>query len=430
VENTLAYINLALALGLVGRPRSGFGTITGQGNGQGGREHGQKADQLPGYRRIDDPAARRHVAEVWRVPESELPGPGKSAYEMLATLGDEDGVRALLVLGFNPAVSAPDGLSTGGRLAALDFLCVTDFFLSETARLADVVLPSAQWAEEEGTMTNLEGRVIRRRRAVAPPDGVRTDVEILCGLADRLGAGERFTYDRSEDLFDELCRATKGGPADYSGMSYAKIEAAGGVFWPCPSDEHPGTPRLFANGFPTAGGRARFHTVRHAQADEEPDGTYPLYLTTGRVLAQYQSGSQTRRIARLAEMAPEPYAELHPAAAKRFGVEHGELVVLETRRGAATFRAKVTPEIREDTVFVPFHWGGEKSANRLTNPALDPFSRMPEFKVCAVRIGKAVGSRRYAVDSFGAESTATIEAFALDTELPTDYRLPTTVTGD
>jgi assimilatory nitrate reductase catalytic subunit len=386
VENTLAYINLALALGLVGRPSSGFGAITGQGNGQGGREHGQKADQLPGYRRIDDPAARRHVAEVWDVPESELPGPGKSAFEMLASLGDEGGVRALLVHGFNPAVSAPDGLEVFDRLASLDFLCVTDFFLTETAKLADVVLPSAQWAEEEGTMTNLEGRVIRRRRAVGRPAGVRSDVEILCGLADRLGEGARFSYDRSESVFDELCRATRGGLADYSGLSYAKLEAAGGIFWPCPSAEHPGTPRLFADGFPTPNGRARFHAVSHAYADEQPDDDYPLFLTTGRVLAQYQSGSQTRRVARLVEMAPEPQAEIHPDTARRFGVANGNTIVLETRRGTATFSARVTPDIRQDTVFVPFHWGDEKSANRLTNPALDPFSRMPEFKVCAVRI--------------------------------------------
>jgi assimilatory nitrate reductase catalytic subunit len=406
VENTLAYINLALALGLVGRPHSGFGTITGQGNGQGGREHGQKADQLPGYRRIDDPAARRHVAEVWGVPVDQLPGPGKSAYEMLASLGDDDGVRALFVLGFNPAVSAPNGLLIGGRLAALDFLCVTDFFLSETARLADVVLPSAQWAEEEGTMTNLEGRVIRRKRAVAPPEGVRSDVDLLCDLARRLGAGAHFAYDRTEDLFDELCRATRGGPADYSGMSYAKIEAAGGVFWPCPSAEHPGTPRLFADGFPTPSGRARFHAVRHGSADEEPDAEYPLYLTTGRVLAQYQSGSQTRRVTRLAEMAPEPYAQIHPAAARRFGIDDGESVVVETRRGAATFRARVTREIREDTLFVPFHWGGEKSANRLTNPALDPFSRMPEFKVCAARIARTpVAESRLPVAGSAAETS-------------------------
>jgi len=430
VENALAYINVALALGLVGRPSSGFGALTGQGNGQGGREHGQKADQLPGYRRIDDPDARRHVAAVWEVPESEIPGPGKSAFEMLSSLGRDGGVRALLVHGFNPAVSAPDSGAIRDRLAALDFLCVTDCFLSETALLADVVLPTTQWAEEDGTMTNLEGRVLRRRRATAPPEGVRSDVEILCELAERLGEGARFSYDRPEAVFDELCRATRGGVADYSGMSYARIDAEGGVFWPCPSIDHPGTPRLFENGFPTSDRKARFRAVGHGATDEQPDDDYPLFLTTGRVLAQYQSGTQTRRVARLVEMAPEPLAELHPATAKRFGVANGDEVVLETRRGAATFVAKVTADIRQDTVFVPFHWGDERSANRLTNPALDPHSRMPEFKVCAARIAKKVVGRRLPVVGSAPNAFPSIEAIGSETEPTTDRRQPTTRTGE
>src|SRR5260370_1669648 len=172
VNNTLAYINLALALGLVGRSASGFGCLTGQGNGQGGREHGQKADQLPGYRKIDDPTARQHIAAVWGIPENDIPGPGKSAYEMLDSLGQEGGLRGLLVVGSNIVVSAPRALHIQERLKALKMLVVSDFFLSETASLADVVLPSAQWAEEEGTMTNLEGRVIWRKRAFEPPPGL------------------------------------------------------------------------------------------------------------------------------------------------------------------------------------------------------------------------------------------------------------------
>ncbi len=175
VNNALSFINLALALGLPGRENSGYGCLTGQGNGQGGREHGQKADQLPGYRRIDDPAAREHVARVWGVDERSIPGPGQSAYEMLDQLGRDNGVRTLLVLGSNVVVSAPNAVHVAKRLSALDFLVVADFFLSETAQLADVVLPAAQWLEEDGTMTNLEGRVVRRRRATLPPDGVATD---------------------------------------------------------------------------------------------------------------------------------------------------------------------------------------------------------------------------------------------------------------
>ena len=386
VTNVLAFINLALALGRRGRPFTAFGTITGQGNGQGGREHGQKADQLPGYRRIDDPAAREHMAAIWGVPADAIPGAGRSAYELLDELGRDGGVRALVVIGSNPVVSAPRALYVEERLRSLDFLVVADFFLSETARLADVVLPSAQWAEEEGTMTNLEGRVILRRRAAEVPEGVRTDLEIIRAVADRLGRGEHFAFDSAAEVFDELRRATAGGAADYSGITYEKIEAQQGVFWPCPTPEHAGTPRIFAERFATPSGKARFHAVRHESPAEEPDADYPFFLTTGRALAQYQSGTQTRRIERLVALAPEPVMEINPAAARRTGVADGALVTLVSRRGTAVVRARITRDIREDTLFVPFHWGGPGSINRLTNPALDPTSRMPEFKVCAVRI--------------------------------------------
>jgi assimilatory nitrate reductase catalytic subunit len=386
VNNTLAYINIALAVGKVGAPFSGYGTLTGQGNGQGGREHGQKADQLPGYRRIDDHAAREHVAGVWRISPTDLPGPGKSAFELLTSIGLPGGIRALVVVGSNIVVSAPDALEVERRLKDLGFLVVVDFFVSETASMADVVLPSAQWAEEDGTMTNLEGRVILRRRAFEPPAGVRTDLDVLSALASRFDDGQRFTYGSSQDVFNELRRATAGGPADYSGMTYTRIDAEDGIFWPCPADGHPGTPRLFADGFPTSSGRARFHGVRHEPPAEERDSDYPLYLTTGRVLAHYQSGNQTRRVAQIVELMPEPLAEIHPVTAGLSNVSHGQQIRVTTRRGSATFRLKVTPTIREDTLFVPFHWSGDRSANRLTNAALDPISRMPEFKVCAARV--------------------------------------------
>jgi len=386
VNNALAFINLALALGLPGRPFSGFGAITGQGNGQGGREHGQKADQLPGYRRVDDPKARAHVARVWGVEDGEIPGPGKSANELLRSLGDD--VKALFTIGFNFAVSAPDAIAVIERARRLDFLCASDFFLSETAGMADVVLPAAMWAEEEGTMTNLEGRVIRRRRAKQPPPYVKSDIEIMCELAARLGRGRYFRYAGAEEIFNELRRASQGGVADYSGITWQKIEANQGVYWPCPSEAHPGSPRLFTDSFPTPSGRARFHAVRHAAPDEETDAEYPLFLTTGRVLAQYQSGAQTRRVAKLREMSADPRAEIHPRVASAYGLRDGETINLVTRRGSATFKVKVTSLAREDTIFVPFHWGGEQSVNRLTNAALDPVSRMPEFKVCAVRVEK------------------------------------------
>ncbi|MDP9169606.1 MAG: molybdopterin-dependent oxidoreductase, partial [Acidobacteriota bacterium] len=288
VNNVLAFINLALALGKAGKPHCGYGCLTGQGNGQGGREHGQKADQLPGYRKLDNPEHRNFIAGVWGVPESDLPQPSRSAYEMLDTMGREAGVRALLVFGSNIAVSAPRAGHIDQRLRALDFLMVSDFFLSETAEHADVVLPSAQWAEEEGTMTNLEGRVILRQRAMQPPSGVRTDVEIISLIAQRLGAGRLFPS-QAREVFEELRRASAGGMADYSGITWERIRRSDGIFWPCPSEDHPGTPRLFLERFGTEDGRARFHPIPFRHAMEEPDEEFPLYLTTGRIMAQYQS---------------------------------------------------------------------------------------------------------------------------------------------
>ncbi|GAA1903998.1 hypothetical protein GCM10009837_29350 [Streptomyces durmitorensis] len=413
-----AWINLCLATGNAGRPLAGYGCLTGQGNGQGGREHGQKADQLPGYRKLTDPAARAHVAGVWGVDPDSLPGPGRSAYELLDALGGD--IKALLLMGSNPVVSAPRAAHVEERIRSLDFLAVADVVLSETAQLADVVLPVTQWAEETGTVTNLEGRVLLRRRAVSAPDGVRSDLDVLHGLAAHLGHGKGFPTD-PEEVFEELRRASAGGAADYSGISYARLTEGNGegVFWPCPAqgdeadaargdeadaaqgdeadtardDEadtaHPGTPRLFLDRFATEDGRARFVPVVHRSAAEEPDAEYPVLLTTGRVLAQYQSGAQTRRVDELNSAAPGPFVELHPRLAARLKVEEGEPVTVVSRRGKAVAPARITSTIRSDTVFMPFHWPGEGRANSLTNPALDPVSRMPEFKVCAVRLERA-----------------------------------------
>ena len=386
-DTVIAFINLALALGLPGRRFCGYGTVTGQGNGQGGREHGQKADQLPGYRRLDDPAARAHIAQVWGIDPADLPQPGLSAYEMLDRLGTDGGVRALWVMASNIVVSAPRSAHVIDRIEALDFLVVSDFFLSETAALADVVLPSAQWAEETGTMTNLEGRVILREAALAPPAGVRTDLQVMAALAERMG--RTGFSDVPEEVFTELRRASAGGKADYSGISYPRIKAEQGVFWPCPSPLHPGTPRLFTEDFPTRDRRAHFHPVEQIGAAELPDAHYPYYLTTGRLLHQYQSGTQTRRVASLAEAEPEAVVEMHDTLAQRIDVKAGELVRLRTRRGSAVMAARIVSGIRSDTVFAPFHWGGDGNANMLTNPALDPYSRMPEFKVCAVALDRA-----------------------------------------
>jgi assimilatory nitrate reductase catalytic subunit len=385
VDTVSAFINLALALGLPGTPGSGYGCLTGQGNGQGGREHGQKADQLPGCRRIDDPDARAHVAGVWGVDPALIPGPGRSAFELLDSLGTPAGARALLVMGSNVAVSAPAAGRIAARLAALDFLAVCDPLLSETAAGADVVLPVAQWAEETGTMTNLEGRVLLRRRAAAPPAGVRTDLEVIAALARRFGAAGDWDPD-PERVFAELRRASAGGPADYSGVTYDRIAAEDGVFWPCPAPDHPGTPRMFLDRFATPDGRARFFPAEHRPPAEDIDAEYPVYLTTGRLLQHYQSGAQTRRVPALRKAQPEPFVEVHPDLAAACSLEEGHLARVVSRRGEARGRVRITDTVRADTVFMPFHWGGAGSANLVTNPALDPVSKMPEFKVCAVRL--------------------------------------------
>jgi assimilatory nitrate reductase catalytic subunit len=411
-DTVSAWINLCLATGRAGRPLSGYGCLTGQGNGQGGREHGQKADQLPGYRKLTDPEARRHVAEVWGVDPDSLPGPGRSAYELLDALGTD--IRTLLLMGSNPVVSAPRAAHIEDRLRSLDFLAVCDVVLSETAELADVVLPVTQWAEETGTTTNLEGRVLLRRRALTPPPGVRSDLEVMHELAARLGVEKGFPTD-PEEVFEELRRASAGGPADYSGITYRRLAEENGVFWPCPSPEgaeegadasldvlpddaadpageraapgvHPGSPRLFLDRFATEDGRARFAAVSYRAVAEEPDEAYPVLLTTGRVVAQYQSGAQTRRVAELNAAAPGPFVEMHPRLAERLGAADGDAVAVVSRRGRAVAPARISRAIRPDTVFMPFHWPGEGRANTLTNPALDPTSRMPEFKVCAVRL--------------------------------------------
>lgn len=387
-DTVTAVINLALALGLVGAERGGYGAITGQGNGQGGREHGQKADQLPGYRMLADPAAREHVAAVWGVDPDALPGPGVPAVELLRGLGRPGGSRALFVHGSNIVVSSPDATVVREGIEALDLVVVCDFVPSETALLADYVLPVTQWAEEEGTMTGLEGRVLRRRRAVEPPVGVRSELEILAALAERLGAPGTWSTDPRE-VYDELRRASAGGRADYAGISYDRLDAGEALYWPCPSEDHPGTPRLFTDRFPTPSGRARLVPVRAVGPDEDLRTDAPVWLVTGRVLQHYQSGAQTRRVPRLNDSLPRAYVEIHPVLAGRIGLEDVDDVRITSARGTMVARARISPDIRPDTVFVPFHFADAGLVNAVTNAATDPISGMPEFKVCAVRLSRA-----------------------------------------
>ena len=388
-ENCLACVNLVLATGKIGKPGCGYSTITGQGNGQGGREHGQRCNQLPGARDIENPTDRQIVAERWKIKESDLPRSGMASTEMMAAIHRGE-IRGLLSICFNPLVSLPDAEHTRSALDKLEFFGVIDFFLSETARHADVVLAGSLHEEDEGTVTTAEGRVVRIQQAVTPPGNARADWEIVCDLARRFVPFEQFPYAGVEDIFRELCHVSGGAVCDYSGMTYHRIENNYGLFWPCPSPTHPGTPRLYEAGkFFHPDGRARFNAVEYRPPVEDTDAEYPVILTTGRVVSQFLSGTQTRRIGPLVQQYPEPLLELHPDLAREHGIINGDSVHVWSRRGSVTLHCQVVKTIRPDTVFIPYHWADEKSANRLTNNTLDPISKIPEFKVCAVQIGKA-----------------------------------------
>ena len=388
VNNCLACINLALARGQVGKPGGGTTMLTGQGNGQGGREVGQKASQLPGYRHIDVPADREYIAGVWGIPVEEMPWEGAAATEMVHLMADGE-IKSCMVMCSNLMVSLPDNEVVQRAIANLDPLIVVDFFMSETAELADVVLPAAVWCEDEGTTTNLEGRVIKINQAAEPPGEARRDWEIVVDLARRLGRESYFPYRSIREIWDELRVASKGGVADYYGITYEKIDEQQGVFWPCPSLDHPGTPRLFTEQFAHADGKARMFPIPYQPPAEEPGGAYPFRLTTGRVVYQYLSGNQTRRLGFLNSQAPEPWVEIHPRAAEPLGIKTDDLVRVRTPRSAMVLKALVTTTIRPDVLFIPFHYGHKQAVNQLTNPAVEPDVKIPEYKVCAATIERA-----------------------------------------
>ena len=389
VENVLALINLTLATGKVGRDGCGCTMITGQGNGQGGREHGQKCDQLPGARSINDPAARAHVANVWGIAPEDLPQAGYTAQEIMNAIHSGE-IKGLLSICFNPLVSLPEAEFTREALSKLEFFGVIDFFLSETAQHADVVLAGSLQEEEEGVTCSAEGRVIHIQKAVDPPANARGDSQIICELAKRLGKGEFFPYQSTREIFDELRVASRGGIADYYGITYEKIDEQFGVFWPCPELDHPGTPRLFEGGvsfYPD--GKCRFHVTEWRESGDPVANDFPIYLTTGRVVSQYLSGTQTRRIGGLVDIYPEPRVEIHPLLAAKNNIADKDWVTITTRRNEMTLRAMVVKTIRPDTVFIPYHWANKQSANLLTHRTLDPRSKIPEYKVSACRIAKS-----------------------------------------
>jgi assimilatory nitrate reductase catalytic subunit len=414
VQNSLGTINLVLATGRIGRPKSGYGTIVGQGNGQGGREHGQKCDQLPGWRDISNPEHRKYIASVWRIDEKDMPGPGVDCYEMFRKI-DAGEIKGLLAICFNPKVSLPDNNFITRALDKLEFFASIDFFLNDTARHADIVLPGSLHEEDEGVVAQVEGRVIKINKAVDPPGEARQDWIILQDIAKALDRPHGFTFTSPREIFEELRIASKGGIADYSGITYEKIERNFGVFWPCPSHDyrtgepvpdHPGTPRLFERGsynpvargagpFYFPDGKARFNVAEYRPPVEDVDAEYPIILTTGRVVSQFLSGTQTRRIGPLVDQYPEPRIEIHPRLAQKLGINDGDWTTAESRRGSVTLRAQVVTTIRPDTIFIPYHWPGRKSANQLTIAAQDPISKIPQYKVCACRVRKAEGPPEY-----------------------------------
>ena len=406
VQNVLSAINLVLASGRIGAEGRGYGTITGQGNGQGGREHGQKAEQLPGARDITNPEHRKIIAKVWGIHEEDMPGPGVDCYEMFRKI-DSGEIKGLLSICFNPVVSLPDNEFIRKMLEKLEFFAVIDFFLSETAHYANIVLPGSLHEEDEGVVANVEGRVIKINKAIECPGDARQDWRIIQDIAAAIGRPHGFTFNSPREIFEELRIASKGGIADYSGITYEKIEAQQGVFWPCPGEDHPGTPRLFEKGswnpvaqgkgpFYFPDGKARFNVAPYTPPAEDVDAEYPLILTTGRVVSHFLSGTQTRRIGPLIDHYPEPQIEIHPNLANKLGLSDGDWAIAETRRGRCTLRVQVVRTIRPDTIFIPYHWAGPKSANQLTIAAQDPISKIPEYKVCAVRLSKAEAAPEYA----------------------------------
>ena len=414
VQNALGTINLVLASGRIGKPKSGYGTIVGQANGQGGREHGQKCDQLPGWRDIANPEHRKYIAGVWGIDERDMPGPGVDAYEMFRKI-DAGEIKGLIAICFNPMVSLPDNNFVRRCLEKLEFFVAIDFFLNDTARYADVVLPGSLNEEDEGVVAQVEGRVIKHNKAVDCPGEAKQDWIIIQDIARALGRPHGMTFNGPREIFEELRVASKGGVADYSGITWEKIDRQMGVFWPCPSHDyktgepvpdHPGTPRLFEPGsynpvakgagpFYFPDGKARFNVADYRTPADDVDGEYPYFLTTGRVVSQFLSGTQTRRIGPLVRQYPEPRIELHPRLAEKLGIADEDWTTVETRRAAITLRAMVVTTIRPDTIFIPYHWAGPKAANQLTVAAQDPISKIPQYKVCACRVRRAEAAPAY-----------------------------------
>jgi formate dehydrogenase (NADP+) alpha subunit len=376
VDNVLALANLAMMTGNIGRPGTGVSPLRGQNNVQGSCDMGGLPNVFPGYQPVADQAVRDKFAEAWGVEVSGRPG--LTATEMTVA-AIEGRIKALYIMGENPMLSDADSAHIEEALENLDFLVVQDIFLTETAALADVVLPSLTFAEREGTFTSTERRIQRIRKAVDPVGEAKEDWRIVCELSTALGYP--MSYGSPAEIMDEIASLTPS----FGGVNYWRLDEAGGLQWPCPDESHPGTPILHVGKFTR--GKGKFHPIEFRAPAEEPDIEFPLILTTGRVLNQYHTGTMIRRSAGIDEVYPVAAAEISPRDAKKHGLVNGEKVRLITRRGQIEATVMITDRSRPGVVFMPFHYK-EAAANRLTNPATDPVSKIPEFKVCALRLEK------------------------------------------
>jgi len=375
-DNVKSCANLAMLCGNVGIEGGGVNPLRGQNNVQGACDMGALPNVFPAYQPVASDKARDAFEKAWN---ADLPGkPGLTIMEIMEGAHKGD-IKGLYVMGENPMLSDPDLTHVEASLKNLDILVVQDIFLTETAELADVVLPSACFAEKDGTLTNTERRVQRFRKAVNSPGEARPDWQIIADLATKMGYA--MDYSSPEDIMKEISRVTPS----YAGITYERIEKEG-IQWPCISLDHPGTKYLHKDKF--ARGLGLFHAVEYIPPAELPDEEYPLILNTGRVLYHYHTGSMTRRAKGPSERYPESLIEINPEDAGRYGIEDGKPVSIITRRGRITARAKVTDRSPIGTIFANFHFS-EAAVNRLTNPAMDPVGKIPEYKVCAVKIEAA-----------------------------------------
>ncbi len=372
-DNVKSMANLAMLTGNIGRESTGVNPLRGQNNVQGACDLGALPNVYPGYQKVVDDAARAKFEKAWDVKLDNKVG--LTVVEMIkaAYAGK---VKALYIMGENPMVSDPDLNKVEKALESLDFLVVQDIFLTPTAKLADVVLPAASFAEHEGTFTNTERRVQRLYKAIDAPGDAREDWRIVCDIAGRLGY--QMSYDCPADIMDEIALVTP----IYGGMGYERLNGVG-LQWPCLDKSHPGTKFLHQDKF--ARGLGKFFPVEFKAPPEWPDAEYPLILTTGRMLFHFHTGSMTRRAKALDEHIPEGMVELNPADAKRLGITHNERVKVSSRRGEISIKAQVTDKVGEGVVFIPFHFA-ESAANTLTIAELDPVAKIPELKVCAVKL--------------------------------------------